>query len=148
MAAVKLAVKIAGRTLAAGSGAGPVVPIAPLSFWGGYDPATGRIIDRLHPANGTSLAGVVLVMAQGRGSSSASGAIAEAIRLGTAPSAIVLAKADAILLIGVLAAEALYGRGLPIVVVSPGDHARLAATSRAAVTATGDSATIVAEWRA
>jgi predicted aconitase with swiveling domain len=145
MATVRTGVRIAGRTLAAGSGAGPVVAIAPLSFWGGFDPAAGRIIDRLHPAHGASLAGVVLVMPMGRGSSSASGAIAEAVRLGTAPAAIVLAEPDAILVIGVLAAEALYGRALPIVVVSPADHARLAALSRAAVTATGDGATIVAD---
>jgi predicted aconitase with swiveling domain len=145
MATVKIAEKFTGRTLAAGSGAGPIVSIAPLSFWGGFDPASGRIIDRLHPAHGASLAGVVLVMPMGRGSSSASGAIAEAVRLGTAPAAIVLAEPDAILVIGVLAAEALYGRALPIVVVSPADHARLASMALAAVTATGDGATIVAD---
>ena len=59
-----------GQSLAEGLAAGPVAAIAPLSFWGGYDSTTGLIIDRHHPACGRSLAGTVLVMASGRGSSS------------------------------------------------------------------------------
>jgi predicted aconitase with swiveling domain len=42
----------------------------PLSFWGGVDPATGTIIDRSHPAVGASVAGTILFMPHGRGSSS------------------------------------------------------------------------------
>ncbi len=34
---------------------GPVLALSePLSFWGGVDPATGRIIDVHHPAHGAS----------------------------------------------------------------------------------------------
>ena len=42
----------------------------PLSLWGGMDPATGQLIDAHHPQRGASLAGRVVVMASGRGSSS------------------------------------------------------------------------------
>jgi uncharacterized protein len=128
-------VKFAGRGLAPGSGQGPVVAIAPLSFWGGYDPEKGLIIDRHHPAHGRSLAGTVLVMTAGRGSSSSSTVLAEAIRIGTAPTAIVLAEPDPILVVGAMVAEALYGRRCPIVVLSPPDCASVAAAGTAAVTA-------------
>ena len=54
----------------------------------------------------------------GRGSSSSSTVLAEAIRLGTAPAAIVLSEPDPILVIGALVAQRLYARTCPIVVVS------------------------------
>ena len=123
----------AGRTLVRGEGSGAVAAIPPLSFWGGYDPVTGLVIDRRHAAVGQSLAGKILVMPVGRGSSSASGAIAEAIRLGTCPSAIVLAEPDPIIVIGALVAETLYGRTVPIVVVSAEDHAALGLAATATV---------------
>ncbi|MEZ5801729.1 MAG: DUF126 domain-containing protein [Nitratireductor sp.] len=50
------------------------------------------IIDRWHPQHGQSMRGKVLLMASGRGSSSGSAVLAEAIRLGTGPVAIVLLK--------------------------------------------------------
>ena len=54
----------------------------PLSFWGGLDPATGALIDTHHPQRGATVAGRVLVMPSGRGSSSSSYVLAEAIRAG------------------------------------------------------------------
>jgi predicted aconitase with swiveling domain len=90
----------------------------PLSMWGGLDPQTGEIIDRRHPQSGSTVTGTVLVLPWGRGSSSASSVLAEAIRLGTAPSAIVMVEPDDIILLGALAAEELYGTTCPIVVAS------------------------------
>jgi len=89
----------------------------PLSFWGGFDPHDGRIIDRNHPQHGQVLTGRVLVMAAGRGSSSSSSVLAEAIRLGTAPAALVLGAPDAIIALGALAAAELYDQLVPIVVL-------------------------------
>lgn len=88
-----------------------------LSFWGGYDPETGLIVDRSHPQFGESLAGKVVFMPHGRGSSSSSSVLAESIRLGTAPAALLLGEADSILVIGARVAEMLYDRTLPIYVV-------------------------------
>jgi predicted aconitase with swiveling domain len=127
--------KFAGRGLAPGKGEGPVASIAPLSFWGGYDPEKGLIIDRHHAAHGRSLAGTILVMTTGRGSSSSSTVLAEAIRTGTAPAAIVLVKPDPILVVGAMVAEALYRRRCPIVVLSHADHALVAAATTAEVIA-------------
>ncbi|MGH9053186.1 MAG: aconitase X swivel domain-containing protein [Acidimicrobiia bacterium] len=94
-----------------------VVLDEPLSLWGGFDPATGRIIDRRHPQAGTELAGHVVVMPSGRGSSSSSSVLAEAIRAGTAPAAFLLLEPDEILSLGALVAEELYGRTCPVVVL-------------------------------
>ena len=118
--------KVSARILVAGHAAGPVAAIPPLSFWGGIDPETGIIIDRSHPDVGRSLAGAVLVMPSGRGSSSSGSVLAEAIRLGTAPATIVLSEPDPILAVGAMVAESLYGRTCPVFVLPRNDHQALA----------------------
>lgn len=72
------------------------------------------------------------MMPAGRGSSSSSSVLAEAIRRGTAPAAIVLATPDPILAVGALVAESLYGGRCPIVVcgidgIATGDRMRVLA---------------------
>ncbi|MEP7081474.1 MAG: DUF126 domain-containing protein [Chloroflexota bacterium] len=89
----------------------------PLSLWGGMDPATGEVIDAHHPQRGASLADRVVVMAAGRGSSSSASVLAEAVRAGVAPAAILLGEPDLILAIGTAVAEELYGRSVPVVVL-------------------------------
>jgi len=104
---------------AAGSADAHALVLAePLSFWGGIDCETGRIIDHSHPDLGKRVTGAVLVMPGGRGSSSSSAVLAESLRKGTGPAAIVLARPDPILTIGALVARALYGIRCPIVVCS------------------------------
>ena len=88
-----------------------------LSLWGGMDPATGDLIDVHHPQRGANLSGRVVVMPNGRGSSSSASVLAEAVRAGTAPAAIVLGEPDLILAIGAAVAEELYGVRVPIVVL-------------------------------
>jgi predicted aconitase with swiveling domain len=88
----------------------------PLSLWGGMDPATGMLIDAHHPQRGVSVVGRVVVMASGRGSSSSASVLAEAVRAGTAPAAILLAEPDLILAVGSLVAEELYGVRVPVIV--------------------------------
>ena len=59
-----------GRSLVFGRATGRVLVLdEALSFWGGLDPRTGRIIDRRHPQAGASVTATVLVMPGGRGSS-------------------------------------------------------------------------------
>lgn len=97
----------------------------PLSLWGGLDPATGRIIDVHHPQRGAVVTGRVLVMPGGRGSSSSASVLAEAVRAGTAPAAIVLREPDLILSIGAAVAEELYGVRIPVLVVATDRHAAI-----------------------
>jgi predicted aconitase with swiveling domain len=111
-----------GRALVAGRASGKALVLGePLSFWGGLDPESGRIIDARHPQHGVCVTGRVLIMPAGRGSSSSTTVIAEAIRLGTAPAAILLARADVIIVVGVLAAADLYERIVPVVMLSYAD---------------------------
>jgi hypothetical protein len=84
------------------------------------DPDTGRLSDHHHPQVGAILTGQILVMPSGRGSSSSSSVLAESIRLGTAPLAILLSAPDDILVLGALVAEYLYARTCPIVVLPDG----------------------------
>lgn len=110
---------IKARLLTSGEAAGPVLSLdEPLSFWGAFEPRTGVILDVHHPQRGACLTDVVLVMTETRGSGSAPGAIAEAIRRGTAPAAIVLEKPDINLAIGAQVAAVLYGRPCVIACVS------------------------------
>ena len=105
------------RTLVEGSARGAALVLdEPLSFWGGIDPANGEVIDVRHPQRGAIVAGRVLVMPSGRGSSSSSSVLAESVRAGTAPAAIVLAEPDPILALGAIVARELYGRTIPVVV--------------------------------
>ncbi len=113
------------RVLVTGTAEGEVLVLdEPLSFWGGVDPATGLVIDVHHPQRGSNVAGRVLVMPSGRGSSSSSSVLAEAIRAGTAPAAIVLLEPDPIVALGAIVARELYGARVPVIVVGP--HAELA----------------------
>ena len=95
----------------------------PLSLWGGMDPATGELIDAHHPQRGLSLTGRVVVMPSGRGSSSSASVLAEAVRAGTTPAAIVLGEPDLILAIGSAVAEELYGVVVPVVCLTADDLA-------------------------
>jgi len=134
---------IAGVTLAPGVAEGaPLLLQEPLSFWGGLDPTSGLIIDRWHPQAGACIAGRVLLMPAGRGSSSGSASLAEAIRLGVGPAAILLLKRDAIVIVGALAATELYGRFVPVVLVEAADWATLAAAGRLEVRAEAGGAVV------
>ncbi|MEO6018666.1 MAG: DUF126 domain-containing protein [Knoellia sp.] len=92
----------------------------PLSFWGGVG-ADGVVVDAHHPLFGRSLVGKVVVMVSGRGSSSSSSVLAELLRTGRGPSAIVLARTDPIIALGAIVADELYGLATPVVVVSEAD---------------------------
>jgi predicted aconitase with swiveling domain len=106
------------QALVPGSASGPAAVLTePLSLWGGLDPDTGSVIDAHHPQRGRVIAGNVLVMPFGRGSSSSTSTLLEAVRLRTHPTAIVLAEVDDILVLGAIVAKALYGITVPVVVL-------------------------------
>ena len=78
---------------------------APISFWGGVDPKSGRIADVRHPQCGSNIAGTVLFVPGTIGSSSAAAVLLELVHGGRAPAAIVLHEPDAILLLGLIVAR-------------------------------------------
>jgi uncharacterized protein len=131
--------------LVSGSASGPVLKLdEPLSFWGGLDSATGTIIDRLHPQHGASVAGRMLMMSSGRGSSSGSATLAEALRLGKGPAAILMLERDAIVVVGAMVAAELYGLACPVALVNGQDWEALAVAASLTLEAGPDGAAISA----
>jgi predicted aconitase/predicted aconitase with swiveling domain len=107
-----------GRSLIPGSAQGALLfADVGLSFWGGVDPCSGEVIDRHHPLCGEHLAGRVLAIPSGRGSCTGSSVLMELISNGHAPAALVLAEADEILTLGVLVAQTIFGRSLPVLCI-------------------------------
>ena len=94
----------------------------PLSFWGGVDPQTGDITDLRHPQGGMSVKGKILMMPFGRGSSSGSSVIAEGIRSGSGPAGIIMMEADEIIALGAIAADEIYGKAMPLIVVEKTEY--------------------------
>ncbi|WP_055136686.1 aconitase X [Pseudomonas corrugata] len=109
-------VRVMGRSLVEGAAQGALLfADVGLSFWGGVDPSSGEIIDRHHPLSGERLAGRVLAIPSGRGSCTGSSVLMELISNGHAPAALVLAETDEILTLGVLVAQLIFQRSLPVV---------------------------------
>ncbi len=126
--------RIAGRVLNEGAASGSVLALTePLSFWGAFDPATGIVIDARHPQRNARLSNRIVLLPETRGSGTAAGAIAEAIRLHTAPAAIIMLRPDINLAIGALIAASLYGHECPVLTVSAEDYVDLSRSAHAVI---------------
>jgi uncharacterized protein len=139
---------IQGTILNEGAAQGPVLALTePVSFWGAYDPRSGKIVDAHHPQSGACLAGHILMLEETRGSGGTPGGIAEAIRLGTAPLGIILVTPDINLAIGAAVAAKLYGRACPVISVEREDYLQLVQQKSLAMSASGEiyHSTIIAE---
>ncbi|MHC8351467.1 cis-3-hydroxy-L-proline dehydratase [Pseudomonas sp. RT4P38] len=109
---------LTGRSLVAGAAQGALLfADVGLSFWGGVDPFSGEVIDRHHPLSGEYLANRVLAIPSGRGSCTGSSVLMELISNGHAPAALVLAEPDEILTLGVLVAQTIFERSLPVLCI-------------------------------
>ena len=116
-----------GRPVIPGRARGALlVSHTPLSFWGGYDYHTGKIIDRRHPLAGMCAAGRVLAVPFTRGSSTTTAVLLEAIRAGTAPVAILTTGVDTFFALAAVVADELYGAPVPLVALAAEDFAQLA----------------------
>lgn len=96
-----------------------------LSFWGGVDARTGTVIDTHHPLVGKSVAGKVLAIPSSRGSCSGSGVILELLLNGSQPSALIFAREEMILTLGVLIAEEMFQKSIPVLHVPMSSFNRL-----------------------
>jgi len=77
----------------------------PLSFLGGVDPNSGRVIDPDSDIKGESITGKILIYPTGKGSTVGSYVIYAMKKMGTAPLAIVLREADTVTIIGCVLAD-------------------------------------------
>jgi predicted aconitase with swiveling domain len=88
-----------------------------LSLWGGFDLETGSVCDIHHPQYGAAIAGKVLIMPGGRGSSSSSSILLESARLGQNPLAIAVTDKDPIIVMGALVSADLYKVHIPVILI-------------------------------
>lgn len=104
-----------GWLLSGGDAGGAVLAFDEgLSFWGGVDPETGRIIDVHHPDHGKSVAGKVVLMPTSRGSCSGSGVLLQLALSGLAPAALVFSENEEVLTLGALVSDLVFGRPLAV----------------------------------
>ena len=126
------------KVLVEGTAVGQALVLAePLSLWGGLNPETGEIIDRRHPQAGQVVTNRVLVLPSGRGSSSASSILLEAVQQGTAPAAIITSEADGILALGAAVAREMYNQAPAILVLAPHDYAQIQTGQQVEIQADG-----------
>lgn len=108
-----------GEMLIDGTAMGTVLRLdAPISFWGGVDPATSEICLAGHPQEGVRIAGTVLVIERLVGSSSSSAVMLELLYRGIGPAALILGGRDAILPIGSLVAGQMGWTACPVIVMN------------------------------
>ena len=94
---------ITGRSISRGRGTGKLlVSPEPISFLSGVDPETGRVVEKGHPLEGTSVAGTVLAFPYGKGSTVGSYVFYALSRNGHAPAAIVNTEAEPIIATGAI----------------------------------------------
>lgn len=108
----------------------------PISFWGGVDPATGRVIDVHHPLAGQSIAGRVLVMPGTRGSCTGSGVLLDMVLNGHAPAALVFAEPEDVVTLGAMIGAAMFDRPLPVLRLTRDAFDALAQADHATITDT------------
>jgi hypothetical protein len=119
-------VRIKGRFVVAGRAmAKALVTSQPLSFLGGVDPATGRVIEKNHELEGKSLRGKIFVFPMGKGSTVGSYTIYSMAKNGVSPAAIINTETEPIIAAGcVLAGIPLVDRleSDPIKTIRNGDY--------------------------
>jgi len=123
------------QCIVAAAASGPVLVCDEgLSFWGGVDPETGRVIDAHHPQHGAALAGAVVMMPTSRGSCSGSGVLLALALNGHAPAALVFREGEDVLTLGALVAAWMYDRPVAVLRLSAAEYAALAMEPSAEVT--------------
>ena len=107
--------ELRGHELVGGRGSGPLLwTDVGLSFWGGVDELTSTVIDHHHPLRGEAVKDAVLAIPNGRGSCTGSQVILELVLNGCAPAAIVMAQPDHIVALGVIIADEIFGKTIPV----------------------------------
>lgn len=90
---------------------------APISFWGGIDPATAIVTLAGHPQRGESITGTILVIPHLIGSSSSSAVMLELFYNNLAPKALILGARDAILPVGAVVARQMEWPIIPVLLL-------------------------------
>ncbi len=102
--------RIKGRIISKGKAEGAaLVTSEPITFLGGVDARSGKIVERGHELEGEGIAGKILVFPRGKGSTVGSYVIYGLKKAGLAPAAIVNEKAEEMVATGAIVA------GIPMI---------------------------------
>jgi len=94
-------IRLRGRKISGGQAEGEaLVAKTRLSFWGGFDPATGMITEKGNPLEGQTLKNRIVVFISTKGSSGTSNMLNLAKRFGAQPAAIINTELDCLAVIG------------------------------------------------
>ncbi len=94
-------ISLRGRKISGGQAEGEaLVAKTRLSFWGGFDPATGIITEKKNPLEGQTLKNKVVIFISTKGSSGTSNMLNLAKRFGTQPAAFINTELDCLAVIG------------------------------------------------
>jgi predicted aconitase with swiveling domain len=98
--------KLIGRKIYKGSAeAEAIVTQDGISFYGGVDPDTGRVVEVGHELEGQTVTGKILVFPTGKGSTVGSYTMYRMKKNNTAPAAIVNNQIDTIIAVGCIISE-------------------------------------------
>ncbi len=98
--------KLKGRKIYKGIAKGEaIVTKDGISFYGGVDPDTGKVVEVGHELEGQSITGKILVFPTGKGSTVGSYTLYRMKKNNTAPAAIVNKQIDTIIAVGCIISE-------------------------------------------
>ena len=112
--------------LVAGYGCGKILCTRQyISFWGGVDPPTGKIIDPRHELFDQPITAKVLAFPYGKGSAAAPLVLLELANQETAPAAMINIETDPLLVAGPIISKHFYGITIPVVTLNQAAFDRL-----------------------
>jgi predicted aconitase with swiveling domain len=119
-----------GRKISPGSAEGEaLVTSMGISFYGGVDPETGRVVEKGHALEGQSIGGKVLVFPTGKGSTVGSYTLYRLKKAGKAPAAILNAESETITAVGCIISDIPCVDHIPIEQIATGMRVRVEAES-------------------
>jgi predicted aconitase with swiveling domain len=130
----KQTINLEANVLIAGSANGPAMVLDDtLSFWGGFNPGNGEIIDVHHPQYKQLVGGSILCIPRSKGSAGTPGGIAETLRNGSGPLAFIIGERDVNISVGTLVANRLYELDIPVLEVSLSEMKRIRSGDQLAI---------------
>jgi predicted aconitase with swiveling domain len=118
-----------GRCIVEGYAEGrALVSKDPISFMGGVDPKTGKIIERGNEIEGECIKDKILVFPSAKGSTGGSYMLYEAVKNKVGPKAIVNSEAESIVVIGAIVSDLPMVDRIDISLIKTGDFLMVNAT--------------------
>jgi len=115
-------IELKGRAIWRGKTRGQALASSqPISFYGGVDPSSGKVVEEGHELEGERIAGKILVFPYGKGSTVGSYILLRLKRRGLAPRAIINLRCEPIIAVGAIIAEIPTIDSIDIAMIKTGD---------------------------